>query len=614
MTPGQAYRHHLLKMDLTEDLYDQANKSINPSPKSIEYMWTAWRQSEHGGLNTPSMFDAIKKYADHPELILESRYANDKFSVVLVTPFMMRAHRQLKEAGEVVFVDATSCVDQLNTAVIPFLCAGPAGAVPLAVVFTSSQDEATLTEGFGMVKEVLGSGAFYEKGEPQSFMTDNCDAERKALAVTWPTSQLSLCIFHILQQVWRWLLDSKHGINKNDRQELMAAVKALVYAGSREAFDELLEKSLNNPFAEKYPTFICYLTTLVQRREEWAIAFRAGAVLRSHHTNNYCEATMCIIKDNVLNRCKAYNTAQLVMFMAEIFDCYMRQRIVDVALSRRRIKRVIMDTLPLETVKPLGGGIYQVQSESDPEQMYEVDLNIGICTCIRGNNGAICKHQIVCANHGMTVVPQMLVLNSSSRHRLAVLALGDEKAPAEGFFKSLKEEQSRETTEENCEADIEGNSSNENCTDPQMETETPDVMSASSITDEEHAEIEDIIAQAREAAEALVKTCAKYGNADTLLGIKKFTDRLRFIKSANQLNSLLNIMGSSMKKGAGRGKIPCQPTSIARRPPGMPRGPATLGKGRRPSTTLTSRPKRPHNLAHNVKNNVANAKSHGTGH
>lgn len=148
MTSGQAYRHHLLKMDLTDDLYDQANKSIYPSPKSVEYMWTAWRQSEHGGLNNPSMFDAIRKYAEHhPELILESSHANDKFSVVLVTPFMMRAHRQLKEAGEVVFVDATSCVDQLNTAVIPFLCAGPAGAVPLAVVFTSSQDEATLTEG-----------------------------------------------------------------------------------------------------------------------------------------------------------------------------------------------------------------------------------------------------------------------------------------------------------------------------------------------------------------------------------------------------------------------------------------------------------------------------------
>lgn len=300
--------------------------------------------------------------------------------------------------------------------------------------------------------------------------------------------------------------------------------------------------------------------------------------------------------------------------MAEIFDCYMRQRIVDIALSRRRIKKVIMDTLPLETVKPLGGGIYQVQSENDPEQMYEVDLNIGICTCIKGNNGAICKHQVVCANQGMTVVPQMLLLNSSSRRWLALLALGEEKAPTEDFFKSLKEIKSEKTTEENYEADIEGNSSHDNCIELQMETETPDEISASSITDEEHAEIDDITARSREAAEELVKTCAKYGNADTLLGIKKFIGRLSFIKSANQLNSFLNITGSSVKKGAGRGKIPCQPTSIARRSPGMPRGAATIGKGRRPLTTLTSRPKRPHNLAHNVKSNVANAKSHGTGH
>lgn len=101
----------------------------------------------------------------------------------------------------------------------------------------------------------------------------------------------------------------------------------------------------------------------------------------------------------------------------------------------------------MEAVKPLGGVIYQVQSESDQEQMYEVDLNIGMCTCIKGNNDAICKHQVVCANYGMTVLPQMLMLNSSSRHWLAVLALGEEKAPAEVFFKALKGVQSVETTE-----------------------------------------------------------------------------------------------------------------------------------------------------------------------
>ena len=33
--------------------------------------------------------------------------------------------------------------------------------------------------GFGMVKEALGDCAFYGRGEPQSFITDNCDAETK---------------------------------------------------------------------------------------------------------------------------------------------------------------------------------------------------------------------------------------------------------------------------------------------------------------------------------------------------------------------------------------------------------------------------------------------------
>lgn len=148
MAPGQAYRHHLLKMELDEDLYNQAKKSINPSPKSVEYMWSTWKKKEHGGLNTPSMFDAIKTYAEkNPDLIIKIHNEGNQFAVVLVTPFMMRAHKLLQEAGEVVFVDATSCVDQVNTAVIPLLCSGPAGAVPLAVLFTSSQDEATLTKG-----------------------------------------------------------------------------------------------------------------------------------------------------------------------------------------------------------------------------------------------------------------------------------------------------------------------------------------------------------------------------------------------------------------------------------------------------------------------------------
>lgn len=110
--------------------------------------------------------------------------------------------------------------------------------------------------GFGMIKEGLGDWAFYGRGEPQSFMTDNCDAERKAIAKTWPTSRCFLCIFHILQQIWRWLLDSKHGIQKHNRQELMAATKSLVYAKSRDEFLQVWENIQASSLVKGYPNFL----------------------------------------------------------------------------------------------------------------------------------------------------------------------------------------------------------------------------------------------------------------------------------------------------------------------------------------------------------------------
>lgn len=53
-------------------------------------------------------------------------------------------------------------------------------------------------------------------------MTDNSTAERSALATVWPTAHQYLCHFHVGQQEWRWLTDSKNKIPANERQSLMA--------------------------------------------------------------------------------------------------------------------------------------------------------------------------------------------------------------------------------------------------------------------------------------------------------------------------------------------------------------------------------------------------------
>ncbi|KAG0730309.1 hypothetical protein GWK47_028495 [Chionoecetes opilio] len=290
MTSAQAARYHTMKLNLVDDLVGQASNAVNPTHRTIAYMRAQW----------------LKK---------ESWWFEHRF------PW---------------------CVDQLNTAVIPLLCSGPVGALPLAVLFTSSLDEATLTKGFCMIKDCLGPVAFYGKGAPDCFMTDNCDAERNALKANWPTAQSFLCIFHVLQQVWRWLLDGKHGIDKDSRQELMGLVKSLVYAKSPVFFMETWEKFQNNSLVKRNSNFL---------------------------------------------RCKAFNTAQLVVFMVEIFDVYMRQRLVDVALGRRRVKNNNIGTVSMQSITSLGVKKFIVKSQTNPDESYDIDLSIGMCTCPKGKVG-----------------------------------------------------------------------------------------------------------------------------------------------------------------------------------------------------------------------------------
>ena len=87
----------------------------------------------------------------HGETIFTSffRYSCDESSycVVLVTPFMLRVHRNMKEASEVLFVDATTNCDRQNSAVVPLLCSSAGGALPLGLLFLSNQTEEMFFKG-----------------------------------------------------------------------------------------------------------------------------------------------------------------------------------------------------------------------------------------------------------------------------------------------------------------------------------------------------------------------------------------------------------------------------------------------------------------------------------
>ena len=76
-------------------------------------------------------------------------------------------------------------------------------------MITSDEQIETLAEAFILLKSLFPNNSFFGKGRPNVIMTDNCSELRGALYDVFPESTMLLCIFHIQQQVWRWLFDKK---------------------------------------------------------------------------------------------------------------------------------------------------------------------------------------------------------------------------------------------------------------------------------------------------------------------------------------------------------------------------------------------------------------------
>ena len=149
MSVTTAANFNISKLGIEYDLAAIANHGINPSQRAIQWLREKWLAQNVGGLDHSSMKECLDKYkTQNPDLSIEYDIQDDgSFCILLLTPFMRRVHEEIREAGEIVFVDATSNCDGLNTNVVPILCASPAGALPLGFLFLSSQEECMFTKG-----------------------------------------------------------------------------------------------------------------------------------------------------------------------------------------------------------------------------------------------------------------------------------------------------------------------------------------------------------------------------------------------------------------------------------------------------------------------------------
>lgn len=338
LTPSTARQEYLkdLKEECKDDLAfhtKKADRSVMPRRRDFNYIYTQFALEKFGGKGSAMFPKLVKKLQEYKEENPESTtrhqiYDGDDIPLVIaiVSPLMKRVHKKVPQSGELVFIDATSNTEEHNLKVFIMCTHSVAGALPCGILITSDEKESTLKQGFEMLKSCLPGYAFYGRGPtlgPKVILTDNCTEERNTLSVVWPKSVLLLCIFHILQQIWRWLHDKNHNITLADRPHLLSLFKKSLYAESEELFEETFNELLNDDNCKCYANLVQYFTQLYEEKQAFALCFRAELPVRGNHTNNFVESQFLVLKDTILRRVKEYNVIGLVdKLTVELQDHY----------------------------------------------------------------------------------------------------------------------------------------------------------------------------------------------------------------------------------------------------------------------------------------------------
>ena len=449
MTAAESHSHpeaQLLKDSVTVALL--ADRRHNPSRSDVN-MFDKWRKETKGPSNGDEMFQLLEQEVtrynalhgkDGGRCFLQrfKKHGNKEQPLILMicTPLMARVHKCI-QAGEMVFMDTTGSLDRHNNPVYIMCTPHSTGALPLAVWVTSSQSQSTIEECLQPLKSILPKHAFGGKGVdkgPDIVLTDDDSAQRQALQAKWKSAVLLLCVFHFLQETWRWLLDAKHGITKDVSQQLMGFMQALVCAQSIEEFDKKVTSLDNEPILQSNSNFKEYLNKALDRRKEWALCYRMGLMTRGNNTDNYTESMIFVFKCIILRRMRAYNLLELFHYITNELDAFLKQKLFDVAFSKSRsgsvAKRCIgsaastvdADSVNRETQSQF---TFTVPSRANCDVVYTVDTVQGTCTCRQGRNGNACPHQAAVALKYGVNNPNFVPQTAKQRLKLAILAYGD---------------------------------------------------------------------------------------------------------------------------------------------------------------------------------------------
>ncbi|KAK3912996.1 Zinc finger and BTB domain-containing protein 11 [Frankliniella fusca] len=594
-SPSSAMDVYLADLELDSLCFQVGDGATVPTMAWVQKLFKKLTINKCGDQYGPGMLEALEKYIDEYNTECGDICAKvgvtadgENHFVSICSPMMKRIHTHHKSSGEVMFIDSSGSMDNNNARVFVMLTPSVAGGLPIGLLITFSENENVITAALQKWIEILPKHAFYGRGPkqgPKIILSDDHSASRNSLRYCWPETVLLLCIFHVLQAMWRYVWNSEHGVKFEHRAEIYFLFRQILYATSEEEFNSLYAEASKNDVLVSYKIVYDHIKGLQDRGSEWALCFRQHLLTRGHHTNNYCEAAMRILKDKIFDRVRAFNTVQLTDFLVTRLDAHysrklaflVNNRVEGFSRTRYRIKPEKLAPLIATKLSDYDNLYKVVNTEKKTE--YVVDADLEVCSCPVGLCGAPCKHQCKVAKTFKLSHHQFLPMYDSTIKAIFYYIMSGKTEVPAGLFKLLKGgSDSDDVIDINNIPEFQQRDSNNNSGDQQPAFELSmeeivndapeDSNSGENVSTEELPKKASLVEMALD----LAQRCSNYPECDE--PVEKFLKTYwSIVKSKNHVSTLASAFAtfgkdlSALKPINHRRsrKIPVQPTAPPRR-------------------------------------------------
>ena len=147
---------------------------------------------------------------------------------------------------------------------------------------------------------------------------------------------------------------------------------------------------------------------------------------------------MRILKELVFSRVKAYNLVQ-----TETMERYYQTKLLSVAHSRldrfisMRYQGLNAKAYEKGMITQVSNTIYTVQSNTECGVTYNIDMDIGTCTCPAGRDGSPCSHQAAVALHYRCNTVNCIMTTPQGKMLLAFIAYGENAVSDLAFYQAV---------------------------------------------------------------------------------------------------------------------------------------------------------------------------------